>query len=262
MSSKLWIRYTTGFLASACVLQNDTAQAQSLLAAALDPDTPPETLAQRLGWYARAELALSRGEPDPALRIADQLIESAPGAGSARDIPRLSHLRGEALAALRRTAEAETAFRDALEVAAAQGARPLLWRTHVSLGKLLGFHKRHEEAEREFAAARKIVEELAAGVPEESVRDGFLRHVTAAMPRRLSPRQAAKAEFGGLTRREREVAVLVAGGKTNREISDALFVGERTIETHVSHILSKLGFDSRRQITEWAAEKGLEQTAE
>ncbi len=46
--------------------------------------------------------------------------------------------------------------------------------------------------------------------------------------------------------------MLVAQGKTNREIADALVLGERTIETHVGNALSKLGFTSRVQIAAWA----------
>ncbi|MGH2522513.1 MAG: response regulator transcription factor [Anaerolineales bacterium] len=48
-----------------------------------------------------------------------------------------------------------------------------------------------------------------------------------------------------------------AQGKSNREIAEALVVGERTIETHVGNILGKSDFTSRAQIAVWAAEKGL-----
>jgi DNA-binding NarL/FixJ family response regulator len=60
-----------------------------------------------------------------------------------------------------------------------------------------------------------------------------------------------------LTQRERAVAALVAQGKSNREIADSLAVAPHTIETHVSNILSKLGFTSRTQIAVWATDKGL-----
>jgi DNA-binding NarL/FixJ family response regulator len=67
----------------------------------------------------------------------------------------------------------------------------------------------------------------------------------------------AKQEFGGLTAREREVATLIAQGKSNREIAASMVVGKRTVETHVANILSKLGFASRAQIAAWAEKKGL-----
>jgi DNA-binding NarL/FixJ family response regulator len=73
----------------------------------------------------------------------------------------------------------------------------------------------------------------------------------------LSPRRATKQEFGGLTPRERQVAALVAQGKSNREIADELVLSERTVENHVGNILSKLEFGSRAQIAAWAVGKGL-----
>lgn len=56
----------------------------------------------------------------------------------------------------------------------------------------------------------------------------------------------------GLTRREREVALLVAQGLTNREIGARLFITEGTARLHVKHILHKLGFTSRAQVAAWA----------
>jgi non-specific serine/threonine protein kinase len=61
----------------------------------------------------------------------------------------------------------------------------------------------------------------------------------------------------GLTRREQEVAALVAGGLTNREIASQLYLSVRTVETHVDRALSKLGFRNRTQLTAWAHEEGL-----
>jgi DNA-binding CsgD family transcriptional regulator len=54
-----------------------------------------------------------------------------------------------------------------------------------------------------------------------------------------------------LTRREREVAILVGQGLTNREIATRLFISERTAESHVEQIRGKLGFHSRVQIATW-----------
>jgi DNA-binding CsgD family transcriptional regulator/sugar lactone lactonase YvrE len=60
-----------------------------------------------------------------------------------------------------------------------------------------------------------------------------------------------------LTRREREVAILVAQGLTNREIAARLFISERTAESHVEQIRAKLGFHSRGQIAAWLASEGV-----
>jgi predicted ATPase/serine/threonine protein kinase/DNA-binding CsgD family transcriptional regulator len=75
----------------------------------------------------------------------------------------------------------------------------------------------------------------------------------------LSPRRALKQHFGGLTARECEVARLVAQGKSNRAIADELVVGISTVEAHITHIFTKLGFSSRAQIAAWAVDKGLAQ---
>jgi len=67
----------------------------------------------------------------------------------------------------------------------------------------------------------------------------------------------ARAELGGiggrvrepgLTPAERRVAALVAEGHTNREVAAALFLGERTVETHLSHVYAKLGVRSRAEL--------------
>jgi predicted ATPase/DNA-binding CsgD family transcriptional regulator len=64
-----------------------------------------------------------------------------------------------------------------------------------------------------------------------------------------------------LTVREREVAALVAQGKSNGEIADELVVSKRTVETHIAHILAKRGFTNRAQMVRWAIGAGLAQPA-
>ena len=69
--------------------------------------------------------------------------------------------------------------------------------------------------------------------------------------------EAAQDELGriggrtreeGLTAAERRVADLVAKGKTNREVAAALFLGERTVASHLTHIYAKLGVRSRTEL--------------
>jgi class 3 adenylate cyclase len=60
-----------------------------------------------------------------------------------------------------------------------------------------------------------------------------------------------------LTLREREVAALVAGGRSNRQIAEQLVISERTAEKHISSILTKLRFEARSQIAVWAVEHKL-----
>jgi non-specific serine/threonine protein kinase len=63
-----------------------------------------------------------------------------------------------------------------------------------------------------------------------------------------------------LTKREREVAALVADGLSNRDIAARLVISRRTVEAHVEHILTKLGFSSRTQIATWMAQADREES--
>jgi non-specific serine/threonine protein kinase len=61
-----------------------------------------------------------------------------------------------------------------------------------------------------------------------------------------------------LTGREREVAVLIARGLSNRQIAETLVIAERTVTNHVEHIFDKLGFRSRAQVATWITEQQLD----
>ena len=172
-------------------------------------------------------------------------------------------MRGEALTKLKQAAEAETILQDARVTALKHGLRPLLWRIYLTQGKLAHSQRRYEEAERRFATALEMLEDLASSLPDETLQQHFLQHAQALFPRtrQPSPHRLTKKTFEGLTQRERAVAALLAKGKSNREIADELVVAPRTIETHISSILSKLDFTSRTQIAIWATEKGLSNDA-
>ena len=62
-----------------------------------------------------------------------------------------------------------------------------------------------------------------------------------------------RADSGLLSRREGEVARLIADGLTNKEIGGRLFISEHTVDSHVRAIMNKLGFDSRARIAAWMA---------
>ncbi|MBC6449398.1 ATP-binding protein [Actinokineospora xionganensis] len=64
-------------------------------------------------------------------------------------------------------------------------------------------------------------------------------------------RAVPESDESRLTKREREVAELVAKGMTNKEIAKALVISLRTAETHIDHIRTKLGFSNRAQIAAW-----------
>jgi DNA-binding NarL/FixJ family response regulator len=92
--------------------------------------------------------------------------------------------------------------------------------------------------------------ETASAEPRSDAED-------APGSRALTPLQAAKRRYGGLTARQRQVAALVAQGKSNATIAAELVVTVRTVEAHITHILRKLGFSSRTQIAAWAVNRGL-----
>lgn len=209
--------------------------------------------------WAWGELALAEGNGQEALRIAGLLLASPPGASRAQTIPWLLKLQGEALAAVQRLDEAAQTLEDASDGALRQQERPLLWQVHRSLGRVYHRMKDEDRAERAFAAARSVIAELAASINEPALRELFSQEALQSLPREkpLPERRALAERFGGLTERERAVAALIAQGKTNREMAHTLVVSPRTVETHVSTILSKLGVASRSQIAVWAVEVGL-----
>lgn len=60
-----------------------------------------------------------------------------------------------------------------------------------------------------------------------------------------------------LTAREHQVAALLTRGLSNRQIAEQLVITERTVASHIEHILEKLGFASRHQVGAWMVEHGL-----
>jgi DNA-binding CsgD family transcriptional regulator len=59
---------------------------------------------------------------------------------------------------------------------------------------------------------------------------------------------SGRKRASGLTAAEWRVAALVAEGRTNREVASALFLGERTVASHLTHIYAKLGVRSRTEL--------------
>ncbi len=99
---------------------------------------------------------------------------------------------------------------------------------------------------RAYERGRGLGADLAETV-DYAVHDAAPRAVNGSRSR--SPHPAT----GGihLTRRETEVAELVAQGLANQQIADRLIIARRTAEGHVERILGKLGFNNRSQIAAW-----------
>ena len=131
------------------------------------------------------------------------------------------------------------------------GAAARLWRTFgVELfGSVHWLEYRHECEAAARRAAGDAAFDAAFTAGSAMGLDATLRF---AMDE-LGPSPGASAPDPELTRREIEVAELVGEGLSNKEIATALHISLRTAETHVQHILSKLGYQSRTQIARWVS---------
>ncbi len=188
--SGLWIDNTTGLLASVYMAGGELAQAEQLLdrwhASQGAGTGAPETSAgvHSSVHLAGVELALSRGQPDAALRLSDELLATAPHIETfgSRSVPRLARLRGEALTGLGRFAEAEVELQAALAGARSFGARPTQWRIQRSLARLYAAQSRAGEREQSLAAARSLAGELAESLSAEpALRANFLSRAHALL---------------------------------------------------------------------------------
>jgi RNA polymerase sigma factor (sigma-70 family) len=89
--------------------------------------------------------------------------------------------------------------------------------------------------------ARRLMTAIAGDTPTEKEQK------TASLSKDLQ----------GLTEREREVLDLIARGLTNREIAGQMVISEKTVKTHVSNLLDKLGLEDRTRAAIWALKHGL-----
>ena len=238
-----WISAPVGCeLAAACLEAGDPERCRAeLLKWGGGPDLPLLSVWQRcLGYEAltRAELVLGRVDgADQWARRAEALdTPRSPlaAAMSVRARARVLLAKGagnEAVATSRAAARIEDEV--GARVAAAQ-SRTLEGQALASAGKgdeAISVLQRAEAALTAFGAVRHA---------DEAARE--LRRLGRRVTRKGSRVSAGDA---GLTGRQLEVARLVTAGKTNREIAAELYVSEKTVETHLSHVFAKLGVSSR-----------------
>jgi DNA-binding NarL/FixJ family response regulator len=248
-----WTTVISGSLASMLLSSGDTRGAAALLQPLRVDDTLPETMGQRQVRFAAAELALSQGHAERALRLLDTLR----GSDDNTTAPDVDLVRARALQSLDRLADADAVSRQALEHAASSQLMSVMWRAQSELAATLDAQGRGAEADLARTEALEIVEDIASRLADASSGTGFRAAAYHAIGVGARTRQRLARGPRGLTSREREVAVLIAAGHTNRAIAERLVVSERTVESHVSGILAKLGCRTRAQIAVWATEQGL-----
>jgi predicted ATPase/DNA-binding CsgD family transcriptional regulator len=188
-----------------------------------------------VGWWATGDLRNAEASAIEALRLKRSL-------GDQLGIPFCLELLGWVASADGEPGRAAVLF-GAVEDLWQRIGRPLVageplvaWSDQAKarvLGDLGG--RAHETARKQGARMRQG-DVIAYALREKAPADGT---ASAAAPR--------------LTRREQEVAGLVAAGLSNKDIASRLVISQRTAEGHIEHILTKLGFNSRAQIATWVA---------
>jgi DNA-binding CsgD family transcriptional regulator len=190
-------------------------------------------------WRSRLALALPEEGRDEALELVEEELRLAVEVGSARAegvaLRALGLLRGreEGIDLLRRSVERLQPGVAPFEVA----------RSLTELGAALGRANQRKEAREQLRVAADLAQRCGAerleGRIEEEIR------VAGGKPRR-------RAVFGpeSLTPSERRVAAAAAGGATNREIGQMLFVSMRTVEMHLTNAYRKLGISARGDLVE------------
>jgi predicted ATPase/DNA-binding CsgD family transcriptional regulator len=199
-----------------------------------------------------AYIAHSRGDEAAAAALFRESLDLARELGDARGV-------AESLVGL---AGVAAAGRDPLRAARLFGAAETL----LASASATIWPSNRADYERDLATARRQVDDSAfeaawsegrAMTPEQSIAYA-LEAAEHDVPATIPPAPTADAQPPPpLSRREREVAVLVARGLTNRQIAEELVIAERTADAHVSNILAKLGFATRAQVAAWVVERGM-----
>jgi tetratricopeptide (TPR) repeat protein len=128
---------------------------------------------QRL-FHSYGELWLARGELDKAMVLADECLALAEQSNSQKNIVKGRRLRAQVFLAQGKLAEAEQEISIALEVAQRVGNPTQLWKTYATLGDLLQAQGRPDKARRAYGDALSVIEKVAAGLKNKSLRDTFM----------------------------------------------------------------------------------------
>jgi class 3 adenylate cyclase/DNA-binding CsgD family transcriptional regulator len=161
----------------------------------------------------------------------------------------VTHHLGLLAIALGRLDAAEGHFAAAEAAHARLGAPAWLARTRLEWARMLLARRQPGDSER----AHSLLEAAVAGF--ESLGMSYWSAKAEDISRGLSHSRSHLP--GGLTEREAEVLRLVAAGKSNRAIAAELYLSEKTVESHLSHIFTKLGVNSRAAATSFAHRQGI-----
>ncbi|WP_280250059.1 ATP-binding protein [Nocardia abscessus] len=243
-TSALYIAALT-YLGWAYELRGDTIRAVEHYRLALSITEACGELLYRSGALRGLGVAAwQQGEPDRA----HQLLEEALRVNRGPNSPGVTAFSLEALAWT--VADHGEAERAAVLMGAAQG----LWPAGSS-GKAVftNMSRFHEDCERMTRRA------LGTRAFAAAFRQGEAMDTEAAVSYALGEQPTETVSATGpstrLTKRERQVADLVAQGLSNKQIAARLVISQRTAQGHVEHILTKLGFTSRAQIAAWIVEE-------
>jgi DNA-binding NarL/FixJ family response regulator len=189
------------------------------------------------------EITLASGDVAAARSAAEELGTVAGMLG--RPLPTALHLQvlGAVLLAEDQPEPALSALRQALAGWHELGAAYDAARTRLQIAAACRAVGDDDGAEMELAGAIPVFDRLNAVRDAAAARAGLL----------LAARSSS-----GLTSREEEVLAHIAKGLTNRQIAERLVVSEKTVATHVGHILTKLDLPSRAAATAYAYEHGLQ----
>ena len=206
------------------------------------------------GWELLVGAQLALGELDAAAASAAMAEQRA--RASSLSLRTATALCARAAVTLAR-GDADAAVDVAREARAfaQSGGNPLLVaRAGALIGAALGRGTDPERAIAELETAERTFAMLGA-MREADAAARELRRLGRRGPRRT--RDVARGPgTATLSAREREVAELVAAGKRNRDVAAALFVSEKTVESHLAHIYDKLGVRSRAALATMLASSG------
>ncbi|MDQ7859798.1 MAG: response regulator transcription factor [Armatimonadota bacterium] len=107
------------------------------------------------------------------------------------------------------------------------------------------------------ASARDLVDAVRAVAGGHTFLHPLIAQRLVSEHERTGGRDDDRRRYDGLTERERQVVRLIANGKTNREIAEALHISVKTVETHRTHIMEKLDLHDRAHLVRYAVRKGL-----